>query len=334
MANRDILAIGASAGGVDALRLLARELPGDLPASVLLVLHQSAQFRSTLDAILNQSAQLPASFAEEGQALEKGRIFIAPPGRHLLVDGERLQLGTGPRENYARPAIDPLLRSAALCCGGRSVGVVLTGTMGDGASGLAALKRSGGITVVQNPGDAAFPEMPQTALSLAEPDHVVPLAGMPALLDRLVRKRAGEPRPIPEDIRYEVGVARGGRFTMSDIDRIGRRSTLACPDCHGTLWEIEDSGPTRYRCHTGHAFTAEVLSLALDENLTRALGTALRTLEERIALARKLHQEALDRCRPSAADSWARKAREFEEEADIIRNSIRRFDEISAAAQG
>src|SRR5206468_1526073 len=141
--------------------------PPDLPAAVLVVIHLPADIKSHLDALLTQAGPLPASFARDGDAMEQGRIFIAPPACHLLVDGDRLRLGGGPRENHSRPAIDPLFRSAAVCCGYRTIGVVLTGTLGDGASGLQALKECGGLTVVQNPSDAAFPEMPATALRLA-----------------------------------------------------------------------------------------------------------------------------------------------------------------------
>ncbi|MDH2386940.1 chemotaxis protein CheB [Bradyrhizobium sp. CER78] len=330
MANRDILAIGTSAGGFEALRFLAGEFSPDFPAAVLVVIHLPSQFRSTLDAILTQAGPLPASFAVDGEKLERSRIYIAPPERHLLVESGQLRLGWGPRENNARPALDPLFRSAALCCAPRSVGAVLTGTLGDGAAGLSALKQFGGITVVQDPGDAAFPEMPTTALMRSQPNHVVSLASMPALFEKLVRQPAGQPVPVTGAIEYEVSVASGGQASMSEMDRIGRRSVLACPDCHGVMWEIDEGELVRYRCHVGHAYTAELMSLALDDNLRRALGSALRTLDERIALARKLASEASLGGRTQMAKSWASRVREFEQEAKVIRDSINRTDEIAA----
>lgn len=330
MANRGILALGTSAGGFDALRFLAGEFPRDLPASILVVIHLSSQFRSSLDAILSQSGPLPASFAVDGEKFEKGHIYIAPPERHLLVESEHLRLGSGPRENNARPAIDPLFRSVGLCCGSRTIGAVLTGTLGDGAAGLLALKQCGGATVVQDPRDAIFPEMPTTALTRSQPDHVVGLAGMPALFEKLVRQPAGQPTPVPGGVDYEVNVAKGGPPSMSEMDRIGRRSVLACPDCQGVMWEIEDGDLVRYRCHVGHAYTAELMSLALDENLKRAFGSALRALDERIALARRLERQASSSGRVRLAESWASKARESEQEAAIIRDSIRRTDAIAA----
>jgi len=332
MANRDILAIGTSAGGFEALRTLVRDLPGDLAASILVVIHLPAHFASALDAILSQAGRLPARFAQDGETLRRSHIYIAPPATHLLLDGERLRLGHGPRENNARPAIDPLFRSAALCCGPRSIGAVLTGTLGDGASGLHALKQCGGVTVVQDPDDAAFPEMPETALRRAEPDHVVGLAGMAALLERLVKEPAGAPVAVPTGLEYEVEIARKGPGDMSLMDRIGRRSVLACPDCHGVLWEIEDGDLVRYRCHVGHAYTAELMSVALDDNLRRAIGSALRVLDERIALTRKLAEEDRREGKAWLAQVWARKLRQAEAQADVLRAAVRRVDDSAAQA--
>ena len=334
MANRDILAIGTSAGGFEALRFLAGEFSPNFPASVLVVIHQSSQFRSELDAILTQAGPLPASFVADGENLKNGRIYIAPPERHLIVDSERLRLGSGPRENNTRPSLDPLFRSTALCCGTRTVGVVLTGTQGDGAAGLLALKQSGGITVVQDPNDAAFPEMPAAALASARPDYIVSLAGMPPLLEELVRRPQGQRVTVPDSLAYEVDIASGGRGSMSEMDSIGQRSVLACPDCHGIMWQIEEGDLVRYRCHEGHAYTAEVLSLALDENVRRAFASAMRALDERSALARKLEGQARSSGRNLSADSWAEKAREFEGEGEIIRDAIRRADEIAALSIG
>jgi len=178
MANRDLLAIGTSAGGVEALIFLASRLERDLPASVLVTIHLPSHSKSSFDDVLTRAGPLPASFAKNGDVLKKSRIYVAPPDRHLVIDGDRISLGEGPRENNARPAIDPMLRSAAVCCGARSVGVVLTGTLGDGASGLWTIHQAGGITVVQDPKDAAFAEMPLTALNRAKPDHIVQLKEM------------------------------------------------------------------------------------------------------------------------------------------------------------
>jgi two-component system chemotaxis response regulator CheB len=336
MANRDVLAIGTSAGGVEALLFLAKRFSREFPAAVLVTIHLPSHSRSALDELLSHAGPLPAQFARHGDALKKGHIYVAPPDRHLLLDGEKVGLGEGPRENNARPAIDPMLRSTALCCGGRAVGVVLTGTLGDGASGLWAIRQGGGIAVVQDPRDAAYSEMPMTALNRAKPDHVAALADMPLLLESLAHQPAGEARPLPRSIKYEVEIARNGSNGMDNIDRldgIGRRSVLACPDCGGVMWEIDEEDSVRYRCHVGHTYTAEVMSLALDDNLRRALASALRALEERVALARKLYRQATDSGHRLLAETWADKGRDFEREMDVIRGSIRRMDRIAAAEE-
>ncbi len=332
MANRNVLAIGTSAGGVDALLFLAKHFPADCPAAILVTIHLPHQSRSSLDQLLSRAGPLAATFAREGDAVENGHVFIAPPGHHLLIDGDTLALGVGPRENNVRPAIDPMLRSAAVCCGRRTVGVVLTGTQSDGASGLWAVNECGGVSVVQDPRDAAFPEMPLHALSRSKPHHIVSLADMPPLLDRLVRQPAGEPVPAPASIRFEVDIARTGHSTMQDMDHIGRRSVLACPDCHGVMWEIDEGDLIRYRCHVGHAYTAETMELALDENLRRALASALRALEERAALTEKLRRQATERGHHQSAETWASKKTEYEAEADVIRTAIRRADALAARA--
>jgi two-component system chemotaxis response regulator CheB len=332
MANRDIVAIGTSAGGVEALMSLTRSLPRDLPAAILLTLHLPSHSKSRLDEVLDRSGPLPAGFARDGEVMRKSQIYVAPPDRHLIVDGDRLALGEGPRENNARPAIDPMLRSAAVCCGGRAIGVLLTGLLGDGASGLWAIEQAGGITVVQDPKDAAFAEMPQTALKRIKPDHIVSLKDIPRLLASLTHEPASEAKVLPASIKYEVEIARTGRNGMNEMDSFGQRSVLACPDCGGIMWEINEGELSRFRCHVGHTYTAELMSLALDENLRRSLASATRALDERIALARKLHNQAKASGHRLMAQNWADKVKEFEREAEIIRESTRRMDRLAAHA--
>ena len=330
MANRDIVAIGTSAGGVEALLYLAKHFPADLPATVLVTIHLPSQFRSSLDELLSRAGPLPASFAADGMPLRKGQIYVAPPDRHLLIEQDRVRLGIGPRENNARPAIDPMLRSTAVCCCGRSIGVVLTGTLGDGASGLWAIGQCGGMTVVQDPRGAAYPEMPRNALNRLRPDHVVALDRMAALLVSLAHLPAAESKHLPASVRAEVEIAKSGGSKMSVLDQIGRRSVLSCPDCQGVMWEIDEGNLTRFRCHVGHTYTAELMSLALDENLRRALGSAQRALEERLALAEKLHRQAQDSGHRHLAENWSAKARDYEAEMKVVRDAIRRMEAIAA----
>jgi two-component system chemotaxis response regulator CheB len=331
MPNRDIVAVGTSAGGVEALIFLAQKFQPDFPASVLVTIHLSHQYPSALDGILSRAGPLPASFAVDGMPVRKGHIYIAPPDRHMLIEEDKLWLGIGPRENNARPAIDPMMRSAALCCCSRSIAVVLTGALGDGASGLWAIDQCGGVTVVQDPKGAAFSEMPMQALERLAPDYVVALEHIPALLDRLSREPAGESRAVPESMRYEVNLARTGIGKMSEMDKFGRRSVLSCPDCHGVMWEIDEGELMHFRCHVGHTYTAELMRLALDEDLRRALASAHRALEERVALVQKLYREAKERGHRNAG-MWLGRVHEYEEQVKVIRDTIRRMDAV--AAQG
>jgi two-component system, chemotaxis family, protein-glutamate methylesterase/glutaminase len=326
MVNRDVVAIGTSAGGFEALLFLAKGFQKNFPASVLITIHLPSEFRSSLDEILTRAGPLRATFANEGEGIEKSRIYIAPPGRHLLVNGDQLWLGVGPRENGARPAIDPMMRSVAVCCGNRAIGAVLTGTLADGASGLWSISQTGGTTLVQDPADAAFPEMPQTALKHMEPDHVVQLRDMPELLDALVRQPASVPSVPPDKLRYEVEIAKSGRASISGIDWFGERSALTCPDCGGVMWRLKDGALSHYRCHIGHACGEEQMVVGLDDNLKRAMATALRTLNERAVLVGRLRDQAKDLGRPELAESWSMRAQEFKREAEVISEAIMRLE--------
>jgi two-component system, chemotaxis family, protein-glutamate methylesterase/glutaminase len=328
MSNRDLIAIGTSAGGIDALLKLVAQLKPNIPAAILVTIHLSAQFRSELDCVLSRAGRLPAHFAAQGERYRHGTIYLAPPDRHLLLEGERLYLGSGARENNVRPAIDPMLRSVGVCCGPRAVGVVLTGTLDDGASGLWAIDQCGGLTVVQDPQDAAFADMPLNALDTVKPDHLVALGDLPGLLEKLVREPAGRPVPVPESIAFEVKIAKGGNGTMDEMDRWGRRSLLACPECHGIMWETEEGDLLRYRCHVGHSYTADVMTVALDENLRKAMGSAVRALEERVSLTSKLQQDAERRQHRLVATNWAQRAQEARRELDVIRDAMQRMERI------
>jgi two-component system, chemotaxis family, protein-glutamate methylesterase/glutaminase len=331
MANRDIVAIGTSAGGVEALLHLTGRLPPHFPAAILITIHLPSEQRSVLDELLTKAGQLPAAFATDGEALSRGRIFIAPPGRHLLVDGNVLSLGDGPRENHTRPAIDPMLRSAAVCCAPRCIGVVLTGSLGDGSSGLWALNQCGGIAVVQDPSDAAFAEMPQLALNRSMPQYVSHLHDLPVLLERLVLQPVGDSRQVPEALRLEVEIARSGPSRMRDMDSLGNRSVLTCPECQGVMWEIEEDKVVRYRCHIGHSFGGDILNILMEENVRRALGSALRVLEERVALMERLRVQDAERGHGRTAETWANKKAEIQREAKVIRRAILRANGLSAA---
>lgn len=320
-ANRDIIVIGASGGGLAALKVLIPALPPDLPASVFVVMHIGAT--SHLVQILGQRSRLPVVAAANGESIERGRIYVAVPGVHLMLHDRHILLRRGPRENLARPAIDPLFRSAAASFGGRVIGVVLSGALADGTAGLIAIKRCGGLAVVQDPRDALVPNMPRNALRHLDVDHVRSIEDMAGLLADLTRLPAGPTPEIPLDIRLETAIAAQELADMRVDDMLGTPSRFTCPECHGSLWEIEDGTMLRYRCHVGHAFTAPTVLASQSNEIERLLGTLQRSHQERVALAYRManHERANDR--PAAAERLEIRARDYEQDVAIIKELIR-----------
>lgn len=292
MANRDLIVIGASAGGIEALEEVCRDLPADLGACVLLVVHMPPTGGPALQRILRRRTALEVVLASDGAPLHPGRLYVAAGDRHLLVDGSAVRVRPGPRENGHRPAVDPLFRSAAAHFGPRAVGVILSGGLSDGTAGLLAIIRQGGLAVVQDPADALYDGMPSSAIETVGAHYVVPAAEMGSLLATLV---AGAPAP---EVRIPAPVLRRNEDSMAngpealDDDHPGRPSPWPCPDCNGVLWQIDDGPVLRFRCRVGHAWEAESLLEQQAEGVEGALWMALRALEDRAALSRKLAARA------------------------------------------
>jgi two-component system chemotaxis response regulator CheB len=316
IAGHDTIVVGASSGGLDALSQLVGDLPADLPAAVFIVMHVG--IRSHLSEILNRRAALPVVTAESGAPIQPRTITVAPPGRHLLIHNDHVLLRRGPRENMARPAIDPLFRSAAASRGGRVIGVVLSGALNDGTAGLRAIKRCGGLAVVQKPSDASVPDMPESALRHVAVDHTAPVDAMAELLGRLAREPAGATPEIPLNIRLEATVAAQELGSMELEEKLGNLSPFTCPDCSGALWEINDGSMLRYRCHVGHAFTAEAVLAGRAAEVDKFLESLLRSHRERAALVRRLAQKERSLQNISLAEQFEARAREYEHDAEVV----------------
>ena len=315
-----IIVIGAAAGGGQALMQLTAALPADFPLPVLVVLHVGPH-PSLLPTLLSRTCRLPVSHAVHGEAIESGHIYVAPPDHHLLVEDGRTVLTRGPKEHHTRPAVDPLFRSAALAYGRGAIGVVLTGQFDDGTSGLQAIKRAGGTTVVQDPDEAFVSSMPESALRHAEIDHCVSLALMPALFASLASQEMAAPDiTVPEanlDHEHELSLRRGN--ALEHLRAIAKPTTFACPDCHGGLWEILDSRPQRYRCHTGHAFTLRTLEQAMSEGADDAIQNALRALQEkRLLLEHMAEVERADGSNAAAAAAIEAAAIRLKRQAEVL----------------
>lgn len=276
MARSSIIVIGASAGGVTALRSLAAALPKSLSVPVLVVLHIGAN-RSELPTLLNAAGPLHASHAEDGETILPGRIYVAPPDRHMIVAQERLRLLRGPKENCARPAIDPLFRSVAKHYGSDAIGVILTGNLNDGALGLFDIKRHGGIAIAQDPNDAAYPEMPRSAAAHVALDYSLPLADIGRLLVELVDWKDGK------DVDMASSSSRlDGQEPEIINNRVFERPlTVTCPDCGGALKKFEVGSIVKFGCHIGHTYTAEILATAHFEEMEKVMRAAVRFLNER-----------------------------------------------------
>ncbi|BDV36051.1 protein-glutamate methylesterase (plasmid) [Methylocystis iwaonis] len=289
MERSDIIAIGASAGGIEALRTLVATLPSGLPASLLIAQHLSPTSPGMLPEILDRAGPLAAVSAQDEETLEPAKIYVAPPDRHLLVgeDG-RLRLSRGPKENLARPAIDPLFRSAALVFGPRLIGVVLTGYLDDGTAGLQAIKLCGGAAIVQDPKEALAPGMPSSALKNVHVDYCLPLVEIGPQLVRMIAEPARPQVDKPRDLAAELAIFAGGAGSIETLKQIGEPTALTCPECHGALTLLQGERPARFRCHTGHAFTEQALLAGLAENTETAFWSAMRCLQEEAILKRHM----------------------------------------------
>jgi two-component system chemotaxis response regulator CheB len=321
MTYRDIIVIGTSAGGVVALSEVVRSLAAALPASVFVVCHFPSQGHSRLPEILSRSGALLASHAVDGERFYPGHIYIAPPDYHLLLGPRmQMQLNHGPRENLNRPAIDPLFRSAARYYGPRVIGVILTGGLCDGTAGLMALRASGGIAVVQDPKEASMAEMPRSAALIAGADHTVSLRRIGSLLVELVHSAEsthsgnGEVDPIEQ---MPGVVDRVMSEQVHDL-RKNEVSIFTCPECGGTLWQVDEAAPLRFRCHVGHAYDGEILLAEKTEALEAAMWTAVRTFREKSVLARQLASRERQAGQTARADRFDERAEQAERDGSLL----------------
>jgi two-component system chemotaxis response regulator CheB len=303
---RDLVVIGASAGGVEALKQIVAGLPRDLPAAICIVLHIAPTSTSALAGILARAGDLPCATASNGGALEPARIVVAPPDHHLLIEDGRVVLDVGPRENGHRPAVDALFRSAAEARGPAVLGVVLSGTRDDGAAGLAVIKANGGAAVVQDPQDALYGGMPSSALAHVAVDAVAPAS---LLADTIAAVVLGA--PLPNDVH--------GSEPALDPPAPERGLSLVCPECGGVMTEREQEGVPQWHCHIGHMYSGDSLEEIQGAAVERALWTALRSLEDRAALLRRLATRASERAQPRSARSFGAQAAQAQQQAELVR---------------
>lgn len=319
MAEQKIVVIGASAGGVEALIRVTEGLPHDLNAPVLVVLHVSATAKSALPQILSRAQRLAATYPVDGQRLQPGRIYVAPPDWHMLVlDTERISLSRGPREHSCRPAIDPLFRSAAVTFGAGAIGIVLSGTLDDGTAGLLAIKEAGGTTIVQLPKDAIFPGMPLSAVEHVAPEHILPAANIGELVGSLVSRSVTSFHP-PNIGTNDIEVAIDAMNSVPYATKaIGSPAEFGCPECGGTLWAIAAGNDERYRCRVGHAYSSSSLMDEQTVAMEKALWTAYRALREKADLAKRVAKRLKSSHRETSAERFARESERAEMQASQL----------------
>jgi two-component system, chemotaxis family, protein-glutamate methylesterase/glutaminase len=331
--KRDIVVIGASAGGFDVLKQIIASLPIDFQAAVFIVWHISPDVRGILPEVLNRLGALRTSHAVDNEPIESGRVYIAPPDHHLLLEQGRMRLTRGPKENRFRPAVDPLFRSAAFAFGPRVIGVILSGALDDGTAGLWAVKQFGGIAIVQDPNDADVPSMPQHAIRSVKVDHKVPARDIADLLKKLVTEDVPQKNGISEEearkVELETRIAMGEKINKEGFVESGELTPYTCPECHGVLASIREGQRIRFRCHTGHAFSADSLLSAVTENIEESMWSAIRSIRESVIFLNHMGDHFAEENDPKLAALYFRKAKEAERRADVLKQTVMGHEQLS-----
>jgi two-component system chemotaxis response regulator CheB len=322
--QRDIVVIGASAGGVEALIGLFQNLPQDLAAAIFVVLHVPADGPSQLQRILGRETTLPVAFALEGEQIQSGRVYVAAPDRHLTVQGKTIRLTRGPKESRARPSIDVLFRSAALSFGPRVIAVVLSGALDDGTAGSWAVKDRGGLVLVQDPAEAMHSSMPESTIQHVEIDNVATVRNLAHIVAGLVGAPVDPSTSSSSEERHAVEnlIAMEGNGLREGVMELGKVSRYTCPDCHGVLVQIEEGTIVRFRCHTGHSFSMKALLVEVDESIDKGLWDTLRAIEERIMLLRQMSAVAYESGASGEAEFCLRQAEDSEERIKPLRELV------------
>ncbi len=329
--HRDIIVVGASAGGFDAIKKLVASLPVNLHAAIFIVWHMAPQSESVLPNVINRLRSMPAIGAYDNQLIEPGHIYIACPDRHLIIEDDHIRITRGPKENRFRPAIDALFRSAAYVYGSRVIGVILSGALDDGTAGLWTIKKRGGIAIVQDPDDAEVPAMPENAIREVPVDYILPVAEMAPLIVKLCNQKITEQKH--NDMEEDKKTEREIRIALQEHVpgqgmQFGELAPFSCPECHGVLSAIKEGSLVHYRCHTGHAFSPNSLLVAITENIEQSLWDSLRGVEESISLLNHIGDHYAENNQPHYAALYFQKAREALELGQQLRKVFKSENKI------
>jgi two-component system, chemotaxis family, protein-glutamate methylesterase/glutaminase len=331
-ATKDIIVVGTSAGGVAALETLVKGLPSDIEAAIFVVLHLSPSSPSHLAEILQRRTKIPVAQARDGESIRRGRIYLARPDYHLMLERDRIRLPRGPRENRHRPAIDALFRSAAYTYSSRVIGVLLTGELDDGTAGLWTVKSRGGTVVVQDPAEAQSPSMPRNALQYVDPDHLLRIGDIAPAITKVTRELANAVGPDLNDkeVALETRIAMEGRALQAGVMDLGPKTPYTCPECHGVLVQLKTGGVPRFRCHTGHAYSANNLLAEVTEYVEDSLWNAIRAIEESAMLLNHLGRHVGETGRDGQnAQLFEKKAIDTQRRADLVRQATMEHQTLS-----
>jgi two-component system chemotaxis response regulator CheB len=333
VAKKDIVVIGASAGGMEALQKLVSDLPADLPAALFVVWHLAPGARSMLPHVLNRAGRLKAVHPQDGDRIQHGHIYVAPNDHHMLLENGYVRIARGPKENRFRPAVDPLFRSAAYVYGPRVIGVVLTGALDDGTAGLWTIKLRGGTAIVQDPAEALIRSMPLSALDNVAVDHRLPVAEIAALLTRVVREPAGPAARVDrledEKTAHELRISKEREALEEGTLSFGELSPFTCPECRGVLAMLREGRIIRFRCHTGHAYSAGTLLNDVSEGVEARVWDAVRAMDETIILLNRMGEEFAKAGNTAAAQHCFDKASEMHERVAPLRESALDNEQLS-----
>ena len=318
--NRDIVVIGGSAGAIPAVIQIVKALPAGFPAAVFVVIHSSPEGHSVLPKILDRASPLPCQHATDGEGIRRGMIYVARPDHHLLLKPDHIRVSHGPKENNFRPAVDPLFRTAGDSHGPHLIGILLSGGLSDGMHGLYRIKARGGIAIVQNPEEALVASMPLSAIQHVPVDHIVGVDRIAPLLLQLTRETVSV-------AAFEAKSADDPDPAEGLMDTLKQRlddppSPFTCPACGGAMWEDDEGGLLRYRCHVGHGFTAESLLIQQTDRVEDALWVALRVLEDQSQLRRNMAARSRAGGLDGLANAYEQQARAAEERAEVLRGVL------------
>lgn len=332
--NQDIqkiIVIGASAGGFEAFKRIIGGLPADFAVPIFIVWHMSPDVRGILPQVLNRVNAIPAAHAYDKEEIRQGRIYVAPPDYHLLIEDGKVRVTRGPKENRFRPAVDPLFRSAAYAYGPRVIGIILSGALDDGTAGLWTVKHYGGTTIVQDPMEAEVPSMPENAMREVKIDYCAGVSEMPAILVRLAKEPMTQNAVAMKDeqTKREIQIAAEERALEKGILQFGELSPYTCPECHGVLSRLTNENIIRYRCHTGHAYSADTLMAAITEKIEDGLYSAIRGMDESIMLLNHLGDHYAEANQPKLAAVYFKKAKEAQERSELVRNAAQLHEQLN-----